>query len=94
MALPGSDRFRGSYGDVSDLTWPATSAAAVTPSDGVDLTSIPRALYVGVSGDITVDMEETGSTILFKAVPVGILPIRVKRIRATGTTATNILALE
>lgn len=94
MALHANDKFKNSYGEVSDLTWPATKAAAVTPSDGTDLTSIPRALYVGVSGDVSVDMEESGDAIVFKAVPVGILPIRVKRVRATGTTATNILALE
>lgn len=93
MPLPTNDKFAGSYGPVSDLTWPATEAVAVTPSDGADLAQATRALYIGVTGDVTVDMAESGSTILFKAVPVGILPVRVKRVRATGTTATNILAL-
>jgi hypothetical protein len=34
-----------------------------------------------------------GSGITFKAVPVGLLNIIVSRVYATGTTATNIVAL-
>ena len=74
------------------------SAVAVTPHDTNDQwgsgTTIPvtRGLYVGVAGDVTVKMN--GATVLFKAAPVGILHgIQVTRIMATGTTATNIVAL-
>lgn len=89
-----TDRFAGKYDPASGgLTWPATIAAAVTPSDTVDLTTAPRALYVGVSGDVKVNMLGSGA-VTFKAAPVGVLPIRVSRVYATGTTATNILALE
>lgn len=93
MQLPVTDRFRTKYDDVAGLTWPATLAAAAAASDTVDLPSIPRSIYVGVSGDVKVDMAE-GGTVIFKAVPVGILPIRPKRIYVAGTTATNILTLE
>lgn len=73
---------------------PADEAVAVTPSDTVALVAPSRWLYVGVSGDVTVDMATTGATILFKAVPAGeLLPISVIRVRATGTTATQIVAL-
>lgn len=67
-------------------------AAVVTPSDTVDLPGGPALwLYVGVSGDITADV--AGVTVLFKAVPVGPLWVRAVRVRATATTATNIVAL-
>lgn len=72
---------------------PAQDAAAVVPDDGDDLGTTPcRALYVGVSGDVKVTTSD-GTTVTFKAAPVGILAVSVKRVFATGTTATNILAL-
>lgn len=75
------------------LESPAQNAAAITPNDSTDLTNYARALYVGVTGDIVVDLVQSGSSITIKAAPVGILPISVKRVRSTGTTATNLLAL-
>lgn len=71
---------------------PAEYAAAVTPSDSTDLTQVPRALYIGSSGNLNVDMMD-GTTVLFSSVPNGIFPVRVKRVRATSTTASNIVAL-
>jgi hypothetical protein len=70
---------------------PATKATPVTPSDSTDLSYPCRALYVGATGDVTAVVN--GAAVLFKAVPVGILPVRVSRVNSTGTTATNIVAL-
>ena len=70
---------------------PATGAVAVTPSDTVNLLNEARSLYIGVTGDVTAVVR--GATVLFKAVPVGILPVRVTRVNNTNTTATNIVAL-
>ena len=75
------------------LTGPANSAVAVTPHDTNDLTDTTRGLYIGVSGNIKVDMRDTGTAVVFTAAPVGILPIRVTRVYATDTAATNIVAL-
>jgi hypothetical protein len=73
---------------------PFANAAAVTPDDNNDLPNgATRALYVGVAGDITVNMLGSGAPVLFKAAPVGILNVRVTRVKATGTAATNLLAL-
>lgn len=74
-------------------TIPARSAVAVTPDDTTNLAVAARALYIGVAGDVSVEMVEDGSAIVFKAVPVGILPIMVTRVNSTGTAATNIVAL-
>jgi hypothetical protein len=74
-------------------TQSAVSAAGVTTADGSDLPIAPtRALYVGVAGDVKVDMAD-GTTVTFKNAPAGVLPVSVKRVYATGTAATNILAL-
>lgn len=68
-------------------------AAAVTPADGADLPmGQALSLYIGVSGDVALDTP-TATNVLFKAVPVGILNVAATRVRATGTTATNIVAL-
>lgn len=73
---------------------PADEAAAVAPADGADLPVPSRGIYVGVGGDLTVDMVTTGATILFKNVPSGtLLPIMVKRVRNTGTTALSIVSI-
>ena len=72
---------------------PADYAVAVTPNDSTDLARTPRAVYVGGAGNLNVDMSD-GTTILFANLTAGtILPVRVKRVRATSTTATSLVAL-
>lgn len=74
------------------FAWPATGAFAVTPNDSSDLAKPVRALYIGVTGDVTVTFND-GTTQLFANVPVGVLPVQVKRVHSTGTTATGIVGL-
>ncbi len=71
---------------------PAFNAAAVTLSDTDDLAVVARALYVGTTGNITL-ITPNGQTVLFTAVPVGILPVMCSRVKSTGTTASTIVAL-
>ena len=73
---------------------PARRAVAVTPHDTNALTDIPKALYVGTAGNITMRGVDGASDQLWKNVPAGaILPIRASHVRASGTTAADILAL-
>lgn len=81
------------HGVIGELEAPAKSAAVVTPDDSNDLAFTPRSLYIGVSGDVAVHMFGQTSAIVFKAVPVGILPICPDRVLVTGTTASSIIAL-
>lgn len=85
MADPNSSKAAG-------LESPAEHAVAITPDNSTDLATYTRALYIGVAGDVKVDMAK-GGTVTFKDVPIGILPVRAKRVYDTGTTATNILGL-
>lgn len=65
------------------------NAAAVTPSDTAD--NYGSGFYVGGAGAVSV-ITEGGQTVTFTAAFVGqIIPIRFTQIRATGTTATNIV---
>jgi len=80
-------------GASAGLIGPCERAAAVTPNDGADVTFTTRALYVGVGGDVSV-VTSGGDTVTLVGVPGGaVLPIRANRVRATGTTATSIVAL-
>lgn len=70
--------------------------ATVTPSDSVDLDPPARALYVGSVGG-GADVAVVGfddRVVTFKNVPVGtVLRVEAKRINATNTTATDLVAL-
>lgn len=73
---------------------PAGSAVVVTPSDSVDLALPSRAIWVGSSGNISVEMEEDGTAIVFTGVANGtLLPIAVSRVNSSLTTASSIVAL-
>lgn len=75
------------------MLWPFRSGEAVTPSDTVNLSEESRGLYVGGVGDVTVVWKDD-TTSLLSAVPAGsLLPVRVKRVNATATSATLIVAL-
>ena len=73
------------------------TGVAVTKSDSVDITGInpntPATLFVGGGGDVVV-ITIGGSTLTLKNIADGsFLPIQVTRVKATGTTATDIVAL-
>jgi hypothetical protein len=69
------------------------STAAVTPSDGTDLAFVTRSLYVGGPGTLTI-IDQNGNTTLFTGVLANtVIPVRAARVKATGTTATNIVAI-
>ncbi len=85
-----ADKF-GSF--AGGLESPAANGAAITPSDTTDLTQTTRALYVGGAGNLRVTLSG-GDTVTLMNVPEGaLLPLRVRRVLATSTTATNLVGL-
>lgn len=86
---------------------PAEKGIAVTPSDSANLAlpigvsgatsySATKRVYVGGAGTlkVTLDGQKDSQAITFSAVPAGTtLAIQAKKIWATGTSATLILAL-
>ena len=77
----------------SSLTAPARDGFAVTPNEASDLPDVTRALYVGGPGHLVL-MLQAGATVTLSNVPSGsLLPLRVRRILATGTSATAIVGL-
>ncbi len=75
------------------LESPASNAESVVPSDTVDVPHTTRAIYVGGAGDVSVEMKD-GGAVTFRNVNAGaVVAIRVSRVLATGTTATDIVGL-
>lgn len=75
------------------IPWSATNFFSVTPSDSVDLGTIPRGIYVGVSGDLACH-DADGDSVTFVNLASGVLhPLSVRRVLVTGTTATDILGV-
>lgn len=73
---------------------PATRAVAVVPNDTNALGDIPKALYVGTGGNITARGVGGGADVVFRNVATGsVLPFRAAFVRATGTSAADLLAL-
>jgi hypothetical protein len=86
------DQFK-MYGK-GELNTPNYSHAfAIVPSNTVDFTYATRAIYVGVTGSVTL-VTIHDEVIQFVAVPAGtVLPIRAKRVNTTGTGASSLVGL-
>ncbi len=85
-----ADAFANSADSVSA---PATRAVAVTPHDSNPITDVPKALYVGTGGTITMRGIGTTDTVWKNVASGSVLPFRARYVRATGTTAADIVAL-
>ncbi len=66
---------------------------AVTPSDSANLDPPARALYVGTTGDLALEYKD-GSQVTFVGVAAGVThELGAVKVLATGTTASNIVAI-
>lgn len=72
---------------------PATRLVPVEPHDSEPLTDTPKALYVGTGGTIVLSGPAGGDATLVNVPDGAILPIRAAFVRASGTTAQDIVAL-
>ena len=79
--------------ETEQLSDPAANAAEITPSDTTDLAQASRGIWVGYDGTLKVTMVR-GQVVTFRAVTAGqFIPIRVKRVWATGTSAQYLVAI-
>jgi hypothetical protein len=82
----GADEFSGNS---VQLNSQAYHDADVTPSDSTDLANVSRSLYV-TNGGVVVYTTVSGETVTRTFPDNYIVPVRVKRVWSTGTTATGI----
>ena len=87
-----NDRYFQSH--ARSLTSPPENAVAIRASDAGTLAVVTRALYVGSAGDLVVRMAGGNAFVTLANVAAGsLLPIRVDRVLATGTSAGSLLGL-
>lgn len=73
---------------------PAEDCFAIVPSDTADLPRATKAIYVGLSGDVSLIPVRGAAPVVFKKVNAGtILDVRVRAVRLTGTTAADLVGL-
>ena len=85
------DEFRYSSDSVSN---PARSVRPVVPDDALPLPDLPKALFIGTGGNVTLRGADDSAPVLCANLPNGaILPIRAAQVYQTGTTASQILGL-
>ena len=72
---------------------PARFAVAVVPSDANDLATVPRAIMVGADGVVVMVMSGNGQEVPFTMLAGIPYPLAPTRVKATGTTATGIVAV-
>ncbi len=77
----------------SQPTWPGETLFAVTPSDSTVFAEPVRQLYIGTAGNVAVQTQD-GVVVTFSNVNAGsyLGPFWITKVRATNTTASNIVA--
>lgn len=76
--------------DLAYVTAPGTMDTLFSNSVDLPAYTLYKALYIGVAGNIKYN-DQDGNTVGPIAVPQGILPFKVRRIWATGTTVTQVV---
>ncbi len=74
----------------TSITAPPSNAGVITPDDAQDLPFVSRAIYVGTAGDVRV-LTHKGQDVTYKNL-AGTKVLRVTRVFATGTTASDMIA--
>ncbi len=71
---------------------PALAVVSITPSDSADLARALRDIRVGAPGDVVV-VDTEGNTVTFAACIIGerLGPFHIARVKATGTTAGQLV---
>ena len=72
---------------------PGRNAVVITESDTVDLAQPSRAIWVGGSGNIAVEMLDGGTVVFVGVVAGSLLPLQVTRVNSTDTTATDMVSV-
>lgn len=82
------------YANSGSVLSTARRCVAITPNDTQPLTDIPKAVYVGTGGNITLRCPNDGADTVWKNVPSGFyIEAQPQFIRQTGTTAADMIGL-
>lgn len=77
----------------TSATQSARDCIEITPSNDANLAREARAIFIGIGGNLKISTQY-GNTVTFMNLVRGqILPVQVVKVWATGTTASNLIAL-
>jgi hypothetical protein len=83
-------------GKITEFVGPFQGSRPIVPDDIALIKPSTKAMIIGTGGDVTVvlDANSLDDPVTFPAVPSGtILNVRAQQVKATATTALNIVAL-
>jgi hypothetical protein len=73
---------------------PSFDGDPITPSDSTELPDYARAIYIGADGNVSIESLTSGTVLTFVGLKAGtILPVSARKVRSTGTTSSNLIAL-
>ncbi len=73
---------------------PARLAFAVTPHATNEIDPLPKAIFIGTAGNLVGRAVGSAADVTFKNLQAGqILDVRLQYVRATGTTAADLIGL-
>jgi hypothetical protein len=85
-----ADKFQNSADSPSA---PATAPYSIQPDDLAPLPSVPRGIYIGGGGTLVLRGVEGSEDVTYRNLPdASYVAVRALYVRATGTTATNLIA--
>lgn len=71
----------------------ARAPFAIQPHDGDALLRVPKGIYVGTGGDVTLRGVDADTDVTYRNLPdASYIAVRASHVRATGTTAANLIA--
>ncbi len=93
--MPALNTFAGT--DESILA-PYTRAVTLTPNDSTDLTEVTRGVLSAGAGShhsivVTLAGDTDGTNVTLTTANGAFVPVRIKRLWSTGTTATSVIGL-
>jgi hypothetical protein len=82
------------YGDYApNLLTASRKPYAIVPHDTNPLPIVPKGIYVGTGGAVTLRGVDAGADVTYRNLADGsYVAVRASHVRATGTTATNLIA--
>lgn len=71
---------------------PSRAPYAIVPSDDAQLALVPKGIYVGTGGDIVLRGVDGAADVTYRNLPdASYVAVRALYVRATGTTATDLV---
>lgn len=82
------------FRNVSDsLISTARAPYPVLPDDDAPLPSVPKGIFVGTGGDVTLRGIDGSQDVTYRNLPdASYIAVRASHVRATGTTAADMIA--